>query len=863
MHSTRVGLMVAVTITLAACGGGSTGVGASGGGGGATAAPAATFAPTSLTFSAQTVATTSAAQTITLTNGGNAALAISSLAATGDFAQTNTCGTSLAAGANCAISVTFTPTTSGARSGAITLVDNAAGSPQSAALSGTGAVATAVVQISPSSLTFAAQTVGSTSPVQKLTLTNTGSATLSITSVAASGDFGQTNTCGTSLAAGANCLISVTFTPTSSGTRTGAITLTDSAGGSPQSVVLTGAGAAPAMTLTSFAPANPPPGATLTLQGTGFDPTASPLVVFTEAGGFSAAVPPTSVTATTITVAAPPWVDPASGAFSGGSYSLSVSQGTSSTATLPGLQITTPPALASPAGRLTVDLLQSTRNYISHTLETGVSGSSIETTDLDAALVNEVAALDTILPGLIAVQTKAAASYTIGTYAGQAVTITPAVLAQSDQAILTMLQAQAALTEAPVRAGTSPGCMAAAAGTMAQDYSNNASPSLNDPDAWYAASQLPPCATPQALNTSLSVVLGSGAVALGVLALTLPADAALAALALPTAAILSVTLVAAGGAISVGGALGQASATGKGLVESGLAQLEELQQTLLLKGASLGVLTKLGVDHPDGWIGLAGALLGGHAVMHALVAAPPNNGGTSSGTTFQLSISTAGTGKGGVGSYPGALSCGSAGGSCAAAFATGTTVLLNAVAASGSAFTGWSGACSGTGACTVTMSSDQSVTATFGPPPGDLYIGSANANFSGTLTSDAGCVFGASVGLNVALVLVQNSDGSVSGSASVPANVNIAVLTDPSGVTCTGTPFSTTAKGPVTDASGHLSATFSNPNTLQVAFVGNLVGTTISGSAAFTEGFTITNNDGSKVKTSLSGTLPSITLTKQ
>jgi hypothetical protein len=861
MRFTRGMLLFGVAFTLAACGGGSGG--SYGGGGGTTPAPTTTFSPTSLTFASQTVATTSAAQTITLTNGGNAALTLSALAASGDFTQSNTCGTSLAAGANCTISVTFTPTASGARTGAITVTDNAAGSPQTVALSGTGAVAAAGIQVSPSSLTFAAQAVGSTSPAQNLTVTNTGSAALSITSIAASGDFSQTNTCGTSLAAGANCAVSVRFTPTSSGARSGAITLTDNASGSPQSVTLTGAGAVPAMTLTSFAPANAPPGATLTLQGTGFDSTASPLVVFTEAGGFSAAIPPTSVTATTMTVAAPPWIDPASGASTGGSYSLSVSQGSSNTTTLPGLQIATPPVLASPAGRLTVDLLQSTRNYIAHTLETAVTGSSIETTDLDAALVNEVAALDTILPGLIAVQTKAAASYTIGTYAGQAVTITPAVLAQSDQAILTMLQAQAALTEAPVRAGTSPGCMAAAAGTMAQDYSSNANPSLNDPDAWYAASQLPPCATPQAMDTSLSVVLGSGAVALGVLALTLPADAALAALALPTAAIISVALVAAGGSIAVGGALGQASAAGKGLVESGLAQFEELQRSLLLKGASLGVLTKLGVDHPDGWLGLAGALLGGHAVMHALVAAPPNNGGTNPGTTFQLSITTAGTGKGGVGSYPGALLCGSAGGSCLAAFPTGTTVVLDAIAASGSAFTGWSGACSGTGSCTVVMASDQSVTATFGPPPGDLYTGSANASFSGTLTSDAGCVFGASVGLNFALVLVQNPDGTVSGSASVPANVNISVLTDPSGVTCTGSPFTTTAKGPVTDASGHLSALFSNPNTIQVAFIGNLVGTTISGSASFTEGFTITNNNGSKVKASLSGTLPAITLTKQ
>lgn len=105
----------------------------------AVAAPGITLSPSTLTFNSQTVGSTSAAQAVTVTNSGTAALTISSIAASGDFAQTNTCGSSVAAGANCAIAVTFKPTAAGSRSGTLTITDNASGSPQTVALSGTGA----------------------------------------------------------------------------------------------------------------------------------------------------------------------------------------------------------------------------------------------------------------------------------------------------------------------------------------------------------------------------------------------------------------------------------------------------------------------------------------------------------------------------------------------------------------------------------------------------------------------------------------------------------------------------------------------------------------------------------------------------
>jgi hypothetical protein len=229
---------------------------------GTPAAPVVGLSPTSLTFSGQLVGTTSAAQSITLTNIGNAALTITSIAMaganSGDFAETNTCPTgpaTLAAGSDCAISVTFMPTATGSRNASVTITDNAANSPQSVLLTGTG-TAPIVSLGGTTSLNFGNEPVGSTSAAQTITLSNTGTGPLTILSIAVtganSGDFAETNTCPASnstLAAGANCTISVTFKPTSTGSRTGSVSIADNAAGSPQSVSLSGTGVEPAVNL--------------------------------------------------------------------------------------------------------------------------------------------------------------------------------------------------------------------------------------------------------------------------------------------------------------------------------------------------------------------------------------------------------------------------------------------------------------------------------------------------------------------------------------------------------------------------------------------------------------------------------------
>ena len=218
-------------------------------------APVASVSPSSLAFGNQAVGVTSSAQSVTLTNSGNAVLNVSRIAVSGtnasDFAQTNNCGTSVAAGANCTISVTFKPSAGGSRSAALAVTDDAAGSPQSVSLAGTG-VSTGVT-VSPSSVAFGNQSVGATSSARPVTLTNAGSSALSITSIAVLGvnasDFAQSNNCGSSVAAGANCTINVTFKPSAAGSRSAALAIADNATGSPQSVSLSGTGVSTGVTL--------------------------------------------------------------------------------------------------------------------------------------------------------------------------------------------------------------------------------------------------------------------------------------------------------------------------------------------------------------------------------------------------------------------------------------------------------------------------------------------------------------------------------------------------------------------------------------------------------------------------------------
>jgi len=208
----------------------------------------ASVSPSSLIFGNQSDGTTSAPQPVTLRNMGAGALVIASIAASANFGETNHCGGSVASGGSCTIEVTFDPTASGPLSGTLTITDNTAGvtgSVQTVKLSGTST--TAAAGISPASLKFRPEIVGRTSKPQPVTLTNAGSGTLMITSIATSAHFGETNTCGGAVAPGGSCTIHVTFKPRADGNITGTLTVTDNnhgVEGSQQTVMLSGTGIA-------------------------------------------------------------------------------------------------------------------------------------------------------------------------------------------------------------------------------------------------------------------------------------------------------------------------------------------------------------------------------------------------------------------------------------------------------------------------------------------------------------------------------------------------------------------------------------------------------------------------------------------
>ncbi len=349
-----------------------------------------TASPSTLSFGDVASGSTSAAQSVTVSNPGGSAASVSSVSVTGPFSQTNTCGSSIAAGGSCTVSVKFAPTSGGSQAGTLSVATSAPGSPLTAALSGTGVTSTtnlalnqpvtassstsssyspqmavdgntstywestdgagypqtitvdlgsaqsigsvtldlppssawstrtqtlsvlgstngttfsqlvgsagytfnpsagntatislpsgtsaryvelsftgntgwsaaqlaefevfpgggggggpSALTASPSSESFGSENVGSASSAQPVTVTNPGTTAASMSSIGVTGPFGESNNCGTSLAAGASCTVSVSFAPTAAGAATGTLSVNSSAPGSPLTVALSGTG---------------------------------------------------------------------------------------------------------------------------------------------------------------------------------------------------------------------------------------------------------------------------------------------------------------------------------------------------------------------------------------------------------------------------------------------------------------------------------------------------------------------------------------------------------------------------------------------------------------------------------------------
>jgi hypothetical protein len=190
-----------------------------------------TLAPATADFGSQPLGVASAAQSFTWTNNSTFAAGVSSMTASGDFSVgANNCG-SVSGGGSCQIPVLFTPAGLGARAGTLTVVSG--GTTLTAALTGTG---TPDLALSANALNFGSLDVGA-SATQVVTLTNNTPDSLPLGAIAGAGDFAVSSSCGATMAALSSCAITVIFTPTVPGARSGTLTM-----GPGASIALSGDG---------------------------------------------------------------------------------------------------------------------------------------------------------------------------------------------------------------------------------------------------------------------------------------------------------------------------------------------------------------------------------------------------------------------------------------------------------------------------------------------------------------------------------------------------------------------------------------------------------------------------------------------
>lgn len=220
-----------------------SGTGASG------AVPQASISTAALTFGTQAIGSSSSAQTVTLANSGSAPLSVYGMQVSGvnsaDFRAATTCQAVLLPGANCSISVTFSPSAAGVRTAGIIVFDSVANSPQMTSITGTGG-GTPKAAFGSTALQFGSRSVGGPGSPQTIALSNSGSGPLNISGMSVSGanaaDFTSATNCGSMLAAGGKCSISVSFSPKALGLRTATLTISGGMAGNGQTISLRGTG---------------------------------------------------------------------------------------------------------------------------------------------------------------------------------------------------------------------------------------------------------------------------------------------------------------------------------------------------------------------------------------------------------------------------------------------------------------------------------------------------------------------------------------------------------------------------------------------------------------------------------------------
>jgi hypothetical protein len=202
------------------------------------------FVPGTVQFGAHPVNMSGPATQVFIDNNGTTTVTLSAVSLQGsDYSITsNSCGTALARNTGCILELQFTPSATGVRTGTLSVKPSDSSTPITASLEGTG-ISNGSGTLSPATLNLGSVTVGATSKAKNITLKNAGTGALTLSGISVSPSFfGQTNTCGPSLVAGASCTISVTFSPILKGMLAGSLAVQDDGAGSPHTITLSGIG---------------------------------------------------------------------------------------------------------------------------------------------------------------------------------------------------------------------------------------------------------------------------------------------------------------------------------------------------------------------------------------------------------------------------------------------------------------------------------------------------------------------------------------------------------------------------------------------------------------------------------------------
>jgi hypothetical protein len=205
--------------------------------------PKISLSPAALVFDQQTIGTRSDAKSFAVNSVGDGPLAISTIVGSGEFSFSTDCpqGGQLDPGTSCSVTVNYNPLTVGVVSGSISVFSNAAAGSGVESLSGEGvAIPVPNVLVSPSAIVFADTNVDETSASSNVTVTNSGQATLKISSISVSGAFTLNNGCGSTLAPKASCSLSAAFKPTAVGPQLGQITINHNAKSGSNVIALSG-----------------------------------------------------------------------------------------------------------------------------------------------------------------------------------------------------------------------------------------------------------------------------------------------------------------------------------------------------------------------------------------------------------------------------------------------------------------------------------------------------------------------------------------------------------------------------------------------------------------------------------------------